>query len=73
MLKHLSLDIPNCKECPYSEIYEESKYTDCNKMELKTVLFSESIPDWCPLPDVEDKEAEKQMDDTLQNLYEDMR
>ncbi len=56
-MKHLNLKIKNCGECPYwkDDCFRWCSYNlnvDVRKVEC---VDPDTIPDFCPLPDVEEE------------------
>ena len=48
------LEIDSCYECPSLSVDAPEEGIDWCKREEKHVDANSGIPDWCPLPDVEE-------------------
>jgi len=46
------LIIESCKECPHC-FYRN--FAECRKMKYEFIQDPTEIPEWCPLPDAEEK------------------
>jgi hypothetical protein len=46
------IEIRFCFECPHSGWNQSYKNLECSKNDRKVIYDIESIPVWCPLPDV---------------------
>ena len=49
------LEITNCKDCPNCEYVDSWDYYYCVYHVGDVIPEPDAIPDWCPLPNKEDK------------------
>ena len=46
------IEIERCCECPNCHWYEYYQRYECHKKNNKMLLTIDTVPPWCPLPDV---------------------